>query len=85
MREGTWLLLCANRPTIKYTNPLVERRSDSFARLSVPFDKFLIKFAFNGEKNAALNDKRKRGKKKGRKKGKKKKRKNCRKRPARAE
>lgn len=50
-----------SRPTIKHTNPLVERHSDSFALLSVPFDKFLIKFAFNGETNAAPSDKRKKG------------------------
>lgn len=43
------------QPTIKRTNPFVKRYSDSFARLSVSFDKFLIKFAFNGETNVAPN------------------------------
>lgn len=38
------------QPTIKRTNPFGSH-FDSFARLSVPFDKFLIKFAFNGETN----------------------------------
>jgi len=48
--------------TIKHTeHPLpflsspVERCPDSFASLNVPFDKFLIKFAFNGETNVAPN------------------------------
>lgn len=42
------------QPTIKRTNPFVEQPL-RFARLSVPFDKFLIKFAFNGETNVVLD------------------------------
>jgi len=45
--------------TIKHTEHSppspVKRCPDSFASLNVPFDKFLIKFAFNGETNIAPN------------------------------
>lgn len=48
-------------PTIKHTNR-VERHSPIHSlALSVPFDKSLIKFAFNNERNAALDDKKRDG------------------------
>lgn len=40
--------------TIKRTNPFGSH-FNPFARLSVPFDKFLIKFAFNSETNVVLD------------------------------